>query len=116
MIRPQSWVISAPITSRFGNFLNEDLAPRVAASLPTMILVQRARDASFHYQRRPKPLSRLDNSSEVKNMIATQGGDGLLQLYAHKDSDYNRVKFDIALRDAIRTDVSSRLFPICSFI
>ena len=33
VIRPQSWVMSAPMTSRFGSLLNEDLAPRVAASL-----------------------------------------------------------------------------------
>lgn len=48
VIRPQSWMISAPITSRFGNFLNEDLAPRVAASLPT-ILVQRARVKRYEF-------------------------------------------------------------------
>jgi hypothetical protein len=33
VMRPQSWIMSAPMTSRFGSFLNEDLAPRVAASL-----------------------------------------------------------------------------------
>jgi hypothetical protein len=32
-MRSQSWIMSAPMTSRFGSFLNEDLAPRVAASL-----------------------------------------------------------------------------------
>jgi hypothetical protein len=33
VMRPQSWMMSAPMTSRFGSLLNEDLAPRVAASL-----------------------------------------------------------------------------------
>lgn len=32
-MRPQSWVMSAPMTSRFGNLLKEDLGPMVAASL-----------------------------------------------------------------------------------
>jgi hypothetical protein len=47
-MRPQSWAISAPITSRFGSFLNEDLAPRVAASLhnplSTSIRASKGRD------------------------------------------------------------------------
>lgn len=62
--------MSAPITSRFGNFLNEDLAPRVAASLrmalSTTVKIEKI---GIYYHRRPKPLSRRESSSEVKNMI-----------------------------------------------
>ena len=39
-MRSQSWAISAPMTSRFGSFLNEDLAPRVAASLHNRLITR----------------------------------------------------------------------------
>ncbi len=38
VMRPQSWIMSAPMTSRFGSFLNEDLAPSVAASLQMALI------------------------------------------------------------------------------
>lgn len=75
-MRPQSWIMSAPMTSRFGNFLNEDLAPRVAASLrmalSTTITVE---EIGIYYHKRPKPLSRRESSSEVKNMLGREDYD-----------------------------------------
>jgi len=69
VMRPQSWVMSAPITSRFGSFLNEDLAPRVAASLQIALSTNnKVKEMRDYYHRRPKPLSRRDRRSEVKNM------------------------------------------------
>jgi len=68
-MRSQSWAISALMTSRFGSLLKEDLAPRVAASLQIVLSTRSgvSKDGVY-YQRRPKPLSRLERSSEVKNM------------------------------------------------
>ena len=69
-MRPQSWVMSAPMTSRFGSLLNEDLAPRVAASLRMALnTICEVKKMGISYHRRPKPLSRRESSSEVKNML-----------------------------------------------
>jgi hypothetical protein len=48
-MRSQSWAMSAPMTSRFGNLLKEDLAPRVAASLGIALSTRnRAREYQDH--------------------------------------------------------------------
>ena len=76
-MRSQSWAMSALMTSRFGSLLKEDLAPRVAASLQIVLSTRSgvSKDGVY-YQRRPKPLSRLERSSEVKNM---GGGVGVVR-------------------------------------
>ena len=62
--------MSAPMTSRFGSLLNEDLAPRVAASLQMALSITgKVGKIGIHYHRRPKPLSRRESSSGVKNMF-----------------------------------------------
>lgn len=74
VMRPQSWVMSAPMTSRFGSLLNEDLAPRVAASLQMALSTTgKVKKMWIYYHRRPKPLSRRESSSGVKNMLERGG-------------------------------------------
>lgn len=67
-MRSHNCVISAVRTERFGSFLKEDRDPSVAANLSNEIRRGMVFIGEIKYQRRPKPLSRLERSSGVKNI------------------------------------------------
>lgn len=70
-IRSQSWAISAVITDRFGSFLKADFEPSVAANLwnalSTFSVMHELVCITYHSK--PKPLSRRESNSGVKNMV-----------------------------------------------
>jgi hypothetical protein len=68
-ISPHNSEISAVITERLGNFLNDDLAPNVAASLNKCASCILKLTIDYTYQSRPNPLSLRDSSSAVKNIV-----------------------------------------------
>ena len=83
-MRSHNCEISAVKTDRLGSFLNDDLEPNVAASLPEKIQMALGEKEATHH-RRPKPLSLRDNSSGVKN-IGVDGQRSGAERWGYNDS------------------------------